>query len=121
MENNVDRYAEVMKDLLFIANARIEVKAATNRLKKNLTVHELSDKPCCDRSDAKYALNKLLNDDLIGELRLDFDEKRGKFSVKGVYKNFVMLERFEEKDGGAELIASLIRKVGKKTIMEDAL
>lgn len=116
MENNVDRYTEVIKDLLFIANARVEVKAATNRLKKNLTVHELSENPCCNRDDAKYALNKILNDDLIGEVELN------QYGAGTRLKYNSLVAMLQSINGsGAGLIGELIRVVGKKTIMEDAL
>lgn len=109
MENNVDRYAEVMKDLLFIANARIEVKAATNRLKKNLTVHELSDKPCCDRDDANYALNKLLKDDLIGELQMGehgLPNPSNKMHTRIKFKELVMVIYDSRMGDGAKFIAA---------------
>lgn len=124
MENNVDRYAEVIKDLLFIANARIEVKAATNRLKKNLTVHELSTKPCCNRSDARYALKKLLNDDLIGEIGLTergLPNPHGKMHTKVHYKDLVLFVNDARMEDGAAMIAALIKLVGTNTIMKEEL
>ena len=122
MENNVDRYAEVMKDLLFIANARIEVAAATHRLKKNLTVHELSEHACCDHNNARYALNKVLTDDLIGELQIN------PLPETTVNRNFIkvkfrsLVANFKQnEDSGSCFIANLIKLVGTKTIMKDKL
>lgn len=129
MENNVDRYAQVIEDLLFIANARIEVSEATHRLKKNLFVHELSEKPCCERPDAKRALRKIEIDNLIGELQMTVlpAAKRDliKYTTpptrtKIVYKKFISISKQQPNDG-AELIAHLIEKVGIKTIMGDKL
>lgn len=102
MESNVDRYAEVMKDLLIIANARVEVKAATNRIKQRLTVHEVADVPRCDPTSATMALRKLLNDDLIGELIIHRPAGNNRDIIK--YKSFTEISRCEgimSEHGGA--------------------
>lgn len=121
MENNVYRLAEVMKDLLIIANARVEVKAATNRIKQRLTVHEVSDKPRCDPTSATMALRKILNDDLLGELIIHKPAGNDRDVIK--YKSFTEISSYDGKiaDHGGAFIAQMIGRVGVRTIMEGVL
>lgn len=121
MESNVDRYAEVLKDLLIIANARVEVKAATNRIKQRLTVHEVSDKPRCDPTTATMALRKLINDDLIGELVIHRPAGNSRDVIK--YKSFTEISSHEGRvtENGCLFMAQMIGRVGVKTIMEGVL
>lgn len=122
MENNVDRYSSALHDLLIIANARIEAKAAANRIKQRLTVHEVSDKPRCDKSDATLALKQLLNDDLIGELVIH--RPAGQSVERLKYKDFIFAPTgFDTSiaENGSLLITKLINHIGIKTIMEEIL